>query len=81
MDNNNIFLDWKFWTFILSLLNGVGIVCACIFNKLLHDKLVSNDLFHINKKVDDLSEEQVCIKNKVIKLAEDVSYLRGKIEI
>jgi len=71
----------KFGTFILSLINGIGIICVCIFNKLLHDKLVSNDLCHLNKKVDTLSEEQVCIKNKVIKLAEDVSYLRGKIEI
>lgn len=79
--DTNIFLDLKFWAFIVSLLNGAGIICACIFNKLLHDKLVSNDIFHINKKIDDLSGEQVCIKNKVIALAEDVSYLRGKIEI
>jgi len=70
--------DWKFWSFIIASLNMLGIIGVGIFNKLLHDNLVRNDLYHLDKKVTSIAEEQECIKQKVISLAEDVSYLKGK---
>jgi len=69
--------DWKFWSFAIALINTIGIVGVGIFNKLLHDKLVGNDLKHLDKKVDDISKEQSCMKTKLISVAEDVSYLKG----
>lgn len=78
---DNIFADWKFWTFILSSLNLIGIVLVGIFNKLSTDKITNNDLHHLSTDVKEIKEEQKCMKIKIVELSESVGYLKGKIEI
>jgi len=65
--------DWKFWLFILTVL-------GMIINAITHFRLVTNDLKHLSNDVKDIKKEQVCIKNKVIQLSEDVAKLKGKLE-
>lgn len=73
--------DWRFWAFIVTLLNLVGIIGIGVFNKLMHDKLVSNDLFHLSKSVEEVKTEQICIKKEVISLGKEVKYIKGKVDL
>jgi hypothetical protein len=73
--------DWKFWTFILGCINLIGIILVGIFNKLSTDRLTNNDLRHLSKDVNEIKEEQKCMKVKIVELSESVGYLKGKIEI
>jgi len=71
----------KFGTFILGVINLIGIVIVGIFNKLSTDKLANNDLRHLSNDVSEIKSEQKCMKEKIGELSESVGYLRGKIEL
>jgi hypothetical protein len=65
---------------VLGILNFIGIVVVGIFHKLVSDKLIGNDLFHLAKDVTEIKDEQKCMKAKLITVSEDVALLKGKIE-
>lgn len=70
--------SWQFWLQILSLL-GTGLLMA--FNWFSHNKIVGNDLHHLSADVKQISNTQIEQGKKIGKLAEDVSYLKGKTSI
>ena len=71
----------KFGTFILGCVNLIGIILVGCFNYFSHQRIVTNDLVHISKDVNEIKEEQKCMKVKIVELSEAVGYLKGKIEI
>lgn len=77
--------QWQFW---VAFINLSGLVVVFVFNKFAHDKLVSNDLLHISTDIKTLLNNQKSLNDKLDKtnektasLAEDVSYIKGKLEI
>lgn len=73
--------DFKFWGFILGLLNLIGIILIGIHHKLTSDKLTGNDLKHLAIDVKDIKQEQKCMKTKLIEVSVDVAKLKGKLGI
>lgn len=63
---------------VVGLLNLVGIIFLFVANKMAFTKIMTNDLKHLDEKLGTVTDEQVCIKNKVISLSEDVSYIKGQ---
>lgn len=76
----NIFTDWKFWLFILAVINSLISILVFFFNKWSHEKIVGNDLKHLTADVSEIKAEQKCMKDKLIHVSEDVAKLKGKIE-
>ena len=73
--------DWKFWTFVISFLNLLGIVAVGVFHKLATDKITNNDLKHLSDDVKEIKSEQKCIKLELVTMNKEIGYLKGKIEI
>ena len=78
---NEVFSDWKFWVFVIAALNFIGIIIVGLFNKLSHDKLVSNDLSHISSDIKIIINKQDILENKFVVLSDSVSYLKGSYDI
>lgn len=78
---DNIFLDWKFWTFILGCLNFIGLILIACFNYFANLKLTTNDLKHISNDIAEIKCEQKVIKSELVTINKDISYLRGKIDL
>jgi hypothetical protein len=63
---------------IVALLNFVGIIFLFIANKMAFTKIMTNDLKHLDGKLDGVSSKQEQIENKVVSLSEDVCYIKGQ---
>jgi hypothetical protein len=63
---------------ILGVLNLLLIVVVGCFNWFSHNKIVGNDLTHLTADVKTLISRQESISEKVIALATDLSFLKGK---
>jgi len=70
--------SFQFWFGAINLI-GTGLLFA--FNYFSHQKIVGNDLHHLSADVKEISNLQKEQGTKLGKLAEDVSYLKGKTEI
>jgi hypothetical protein len=66
--------------FILGLVNLFLIVIVGCFNLFSHFKIVGNDLHHLNADVKTLISRQEVISEKVVSLATDLAYVKGKYE-
>ena len=71
----------KFGTFILGVINLIGIIVVGCFNYFSHQRIVTNDLVHLSRDVSEIKEDQKIIKKDVAELSKEVGYLKGKIEI
>lgn len=69
---------WEFW---LAVLNIVGFIVIFFFNKFSHDKIVGNDLHHIAIDIKSVMSTQVDQGKKIVLLGEDVSYLKGAMNV
>ena len=65
---------------IIGLINLGLIILVAINNHLNHIKLTTNDLVHLTADVKTLIERQEGISTKVISLAEDLQFVKGKLE-
>ena len=63
--------NWGFWAFVVSCLVG-------IFNWFSHIKITTNDLHHVELDLTTLKQESKETKETLIKISNDLSYLRGK---
>lgn len=70
--------EWQFW---FAFVNLAGLVVIGTFNWLSHHKIVGNDLHHLAIDVKEIATLQKEQGLKIGKLAEDVSYLKGRTEI
>lgn len=66
---------------VIAVLNFVGIIVVFIANRLAFNKIMTNDLHHVNENIKSLSEEQKGLREKVGSLAEDMSYVKGALKI
>jgi len=62
----------------VAILNLIGIIFMAIANKMAFHKIMTNDLKHLNDKLDGVTHKQEDIENKVVSLSEDVSYIKGQ---
>jgi hypothetical protein len=76
----SLFQDYKFWQFVIMLLNFLGVIIIACVNWYTHQKLVGNDLFHLSADVKQIANDQKEIQKQVGVLTEDVSYLKGKMD-
>ena len=70
--------DWQFYAWLLSM---IGTCTVISFQWFSHNKIVGNDLHHLSADVKAIAENQDKLDGKVDKLAEDVSYLKGRQDI
>jgi len=73
----NWFSDPQFW---LGAINLLGLAMIGIFNWLNHQKIVGNDLRHLSADVKSIVDEQEKQDEKLTKMGEDLSYIKGKEE-
>jgi peptidoglycan hydrolase CwlO-like protein len=73
-----MFSEWQFWFAVVNIV-GTGLILA--FNWFSHHKIVGNDLHHLAADVKEISSSQEELSKKVGRLAEDVGYLKGRIEV
>jgi hypothetical protein len=62
---------------ILGSLNLLLIVVVGCFNWFSHNKIVGNDLHHLNADVKTLIERQETISKSVVDLAVDLAFVKG----
>jgi hypothetical protein len=67
--------------FIIALLNFLLLIIVGCFNWFSHNKIVGNDLHHLNADVKTLISRQEVISEKVISLATDLAYVKGNCEL
>lgn len=72
------FKDWQFYFAIIQILGMVGIFA---YNWFSHQKIVGNDLHHLSVDVKEIASKQDKQDEKVNKMAEDISYIKGKDQI
>ena len=72
------FQQWQFWA---ALVNIAGLVILFFFNKFAHDKVVGNDLHHIGADIKSIMGTQVEQGKKIVSMSEDISYLKGSLNI
>jgi hypothetical protein len=63
--------------FIIALLNFLLLIIVGCFNWFSHNKIVGNDLLHLNADVKTIISRQEVISEKVISLATDLAFVRG----
>jgi hypothetical protein len=63
--------------FVIALLNFALLIIVGCFNWFSHNKIVGNDLFHLNADVKTLIARQEVISDKVVSLSEDLAFVRG----
>jgi hypothetical protein len=63
---------------IIALINLFLIIIVGCFNWFSHNKIVGNDLHHLNADVKTIIEKQEVISEKVVSLATDLAYVKGK---
>jgi len=63
---------------LVTILTFIGTIHNFLANRFAFNKLITNDLHHVNESIQELVIEQKTIRSKVSDLAEDVSYLKGK---
>jgi len=78
MDFSQIALIFKIISGIIAVLNLIGIVFLFFVNKAAFNKIVTNDLHHVDLKLTSLTEETKKTNEKVGVLAEDIAYIKGK---
>ena len=66
---------------IIGLVNLVLIILVAINNHTNHVKLTTNDLKHLTEDVKTLVLRQESISEKVLLLAQDLSFVKGKCEL
>jgi len=66
---------------ILGTINLLLIVIVGAFNWFSHNKIVYNDLKHLNEDVKTIISRQEGITEKVTILATDLSFLKGKFDV
>jgi hypothetical protein len=64
--------------FIIALINLFLIIIVGCFNFFSHNKIVGNELHHINTDVKSLLSRQEVISEKVALLSTDLAYVKGK---
>jgi len=62
---------------IIVVLNFLGIILLYTANRLSFNKIIGNDLRHIDLKLDGVVNKQNLIETKVVSLGEDVAYIKG----
>jgi len=62
---------------LVGLINLLLIVIVGCFNWFSHNKIVGNDLHHLNADVKTIIEKQEVISEKVVLLATDLAYVKG----
>jgi hypothetical protein len=62
---------------LIGIINLLLIIIVGCFNWFSHNKIVGNDLHHLNADVKTLIERQEIISEKVVSLATDLAYVRG----
>ena len=62
---------------LVALLNLLGVIAIWLANQKSFKKIIQNDLSHVGVALAEIKAEQVCIKDKVTCLSEDVAYLKG----
>jgi len=75
-----ILQDFRFWSFVVGLMNFVGIILVGIFHKLSSDKITGNDLKHLADDVKDILKRQHEMETKLNQVQVDVALLKGKLE-
>lgn len=65
---------------IVAILNLVGIIFLFVANRMAFTKIMTNDLKHLDNKLDFHSQEINKIENRLIPLGEDVAYLKGQFD-
>jgi len=65
---------------VVVILNFVGIIFLFIANKMAFSKIMTNDLKHLDDKLDINSKEIAGINTRLIPLGEDVAYLKGQFD-
>lgn len=78
MDFGQLADVFKIFGVIIALLNFIGIIFIYLVNKAAFKKIITNDLRHINDSLKTINKEQIWVKEKVIELTEEVSYIKGK---
>ena len=71
------FEDWRFWSFLLSIINVIGIMIVFFFNKWSHNKIVANDLHHLSLDVTTMLGEQKKQGDQIIALDKDMAFIKG----
>lgn len=66
---------------IIGLVNLILIILVAITNHLNHIKLTTNDLKHLVEDVKTIISRQEGISNKVLELATDLAFVKGKCEL
>lgn len=77
----NATANYEYWSFLIMLLNFIGIILVACFNWFSHNKIVGNDLHHLNADVQTLISRQEVISEKVVSLATDLAYVKGNCEL
>lgn len=64
----------------LGFLNFAGLIIIFVSNRMAFHKIMTNDLKHLDAKVDQFIEEGKTTRQKLNQVSEDVSYLKGIID-
>lgn len=62
---------------IVGVLNLVLIIIVGCFNFFSHNKIVGNDLHHVNADLKMIIEKQEVMSEKIVLLATDLAYVKG----
>jgi hypothetical protein len=62
---------------LVGIINLLLIIIVGCFNWFSHNKIVGNDLHHLNTDVKTLISRQEVISEKVVSLATDLAYVKG----
>jgi peptidoglycan hydrolase CwlO-like protein len=65
-------------TAVVVILNFVGLIVLFIANKLSFTKIMTNDLKHIDVKLEEIKKEQQDSRKEIAILGSSVSYLKGQ---
>lgn len=66
---------------IVPVLTFIGTCLIGGYSWFSHNKIVGNDLHHLSADVKSIKDCQEKMSTKVITLAEDVAYLKGRTEV
>lgn len=71
----------KIISILISILNFLIVIIVGLGGWFAFKKITTNDLHHISSDIKDLNYAQKCTTERLIVLSDDVSYLKGKLDI
>lgn len=66
---------------IISVLNFLIVIIVAVGGWIAFKKITTNDLHHMSADIKAIGTEQKCMKDKLISVSEDVSYLKGSLDV